>query len=82
MKTKTYFVIFSNASSILELMLCNGILTKVVYQNSLNSDSKARALKLSECFKNYKIFHKNRAKKDIKLKVTMGGPDGPTFKFG
>ena len=32
-KTKTFFVLFLNALSILELMLCNQNLTKLVYQN-------------------------------------------------
>ena len=40
-KTKTYFVVFSNAFSILELMLCNTNLTKLVYQTLLSSDGRA-----------------------------------------
>ena len=36
-KTKTYFVLFSNARSILELMLCNRNLTNLVYPTSLSS---------------------------------------------
>ena len=47
MKTKTYFVVFSKARSILELMLCNWNLTKLVYQTLLSSDCRAWALKLS-----------------------------------
>ena len=48
MKTKTFFVLFSNARSILELMLCNRNLTKLVYQILLSSNYRACALKLSE----------------------------------
>ena len=51
MKTKTYFVVFSNACSILELMLCNRNLTKLVYQTLLSSDCRAWALKLGEHLK-------------------------------
>ena len=58
MKTKTYFVVFSKARSILELMLCNRNLTKLVYQTLLSSDCRALAQKLSEHLKNNKIFHK------------------------
>ena len=51
MKTKTYLVVFSKARSILELMLCNRNLTKLVYQTLLGSDCRALALKLSEHLK-------------------------------
>jgi hypothetical protein len=40
-KIKTYFVVFSKACSILELMLCNRNLTKLVYQTLLSSDCRA-----------------------------------------
>ena len=60
MKTKTYFVVSSKACSILELMLCNRNLTKLVYQTLLSSDCRAWALKLSEHLKHQqKNFHKN-----------------------
>ena len=51
MKTKTYFVFFSNACSILELMFCNQNLTKLVYPTLLSSNCSAKALKLSEHLK-------------------------------
>ena len=51
MKTNTYFVIFSNASFILEVMLFNRNLRKLIYQALLSSDCRALALKLSECLK-------------------------------
>ena len=35
MKTKTFFVLFTNARSILEVMLCHWNLTKLVYQTFL-----------------------------------------------
>ena len=41
MKTKTICVLFSNARSILELMLCNWNLTSLVYQTLLSFDSRA-----------------------------------------
>ena len=41
MKTKTYFVIFSNACSIFELMFCNQNLTKLVYPTLLSSSFNA-----------------------------------------
>ena len=56
MKTKTFFVVFSNARSILELMLCNQNLTKLVYPTLLSSDCKAWALKLSEHLKKQQNF--------------------------
>ena len=58
MKTKTYFVVFSNARSGLELMLCNQNLTELVYQTLLSSDCRALALKVSEHLKKKKI-HQN-----------------------
>ena len=45
------FVVFSNARSILELMLCNRNFTKLVYQTLLSSDCRAWALKLSKHLK-------------------------------
>ena len=54
MKTKTYFVVFSNAHSILELMLCNRNLTKLDILTLLSSDCKALALKLSKHLKKKK----------------------------
>ena len=62
MKTKTYFVVFSNARSVLELMVCNqnltkfNILTKLVHQTWLSSDCRAWALKLSEQLKKQHNF--------------------------
>ena len=56
MKTKTYFVIFSNVCSILELMFCNQNLTKLVYQTLLSSDCGVWALKLSEHLKKQQNF--------------------------
>ena len=54
MKTKTYF---SKAHSILELMLCNWNLTKLVYETLVSSDCRAWALKLSEHLKKWqKMF--------------------------
>ena len=41
MKIKTYFVLFSNAHLILELMLCTPNLTKLVYPTLLSSDCRA-----------------------------------------
>ena len=40
-KKRTYFVIFSNAFSILELMLCNQNIPNLVYQTSLSFDGRA-----------------------------------------
>ena len=48
MKIKTYFVIFSNARLILELMLCNQSLEKLVYQTLFSSDCRAQALPVFE----------------------------------
>ena len=72
MKIKTFFVIFSNARSILKLMLCNRNLTKLVYLTLLSSNRRALALKLSELLKKIQNFHKN---KDINLatKITIIG---------
>ena len=56
MKTKTYFVVFSKACSILELMLCNQNLTKLVYQTLLSSDCRAWALRSSENLKKQQNF--------------------------
>ena len=53
MKTKKYFVIFSIAGSILELILCNRNLTKLVCLSLLSSDCRAWALKLSEYLKKW-----------------------------
>ena len=53
---KTYYVVFSNACSILELMLCNWNLTKLVYQTLLSSDRRAWALKLSKYLKKQQHF--------------------------
>ena len=55
MKTKTYFVIFSNAPSIFELMRCNQNLLKLVYPTLLSSDCRAWALKLSKYLKNVNV---------------------------
>ena len=41
MKTKTFFGLFFNARSILELMLCNRNLTKLVYQTLVGSICRA-----------------------------------------
>ena len=59
MKTKTYFIVFSNARSIFKLMLCNLNLTKLVYQTFLSLYCKAWALKFSE--------HLKRKKNSIKI---------------
>ena len=40
-RQKTYFVLFANACSILELMLCNINLTILVYQSLLGSNYRA-----------------------------------------
>ena len=56
MKTKTFFVVISNARSILELMLCNPNLTNLVYQTLLSSDFRACVLKLSEPLKKQQNF--------------------------
>ena len=55
-KKKTFFVLFLNACSILELMLCNQNLTKLVYQTLLSSNCWAWALKLSENLKKWQFF--------------------------
>ena len=52
MRTKTLFVLFSKACSILKLMLCNQNLTKLVYQTLFSSSCRACALKLSKLGKN------------------------------
>ena len=59
MKTKTLFVLFSHACSILELMLCNRKLTKLVYQTLVSSNCRAWALKLSEHLKKGQNFYQN-----------------------
>ena len=51
MKTKTFFVLFSNDCLILELMLCNWNLTKFDILTLLSSYCRAEALKLSEPLK-------------------------------
>ena len=40
-RQKPFFVLFSNACSILEFMLCNRNLTKLVYQTLLSSNCSA-----------------------------------------
>ena len=50
-KKKHFCFVFLNACSILELILFNRNLTKLVYQNLLGSDCRARAQKLSEHLK-------------------------------
>ena len=55
-KIKTWFVHFSNARSILELMLCNQNLAKLVHPTLLGSDCRAWALKLREHLKNKHNF--------------------------
>ena len=62
MKIKTYFVIFSTSRSILELMLCNPNLTKLLYP-TLCLDCRAWALKLSEYLKNFNFFQKKESQK-------------------
>ena len=61
MKAKIYFVIFSNVCSILKPMLCNRNVKKLVYPTLLSSNCSALALKWSSIWKNYKIFHENKA---------------------
>ena len=56
MKTKTCFCHFSNACSILELMLFNRNLPKKVYQTLLSSNCRALALKLSKHLKKWQNF--------------------------
>ena len=56
MKTKTFFVLFSNAHSILELLFCNLNLTKLVYQTLVSSNCRARDLKLNKHLKKGQIF--------------------------
>ena len=56
MKSKTFFCPFSNARSILELMLCNRNLTKLVYQTLLSSNGRGLALNLSEHLKKGQNF--------------------------
>ena len=56
MNTKTYFVIFSNDCSILELMFCNQKLTKLVYPTLLSSNFSAYTLELSEHLKKITKF--------------------------
>ena len=51
LKIKTYFVIFSNACLMLELLFCNRNVTKLVYPTLLSSNFSALALKLSEHLK-------------------------------
>ena len=41
MKAKIFLVLFSNARSILELMLCNQKLTKLLFQTLLSSNCRA-----------------------------------------
>ena len=53
-RTKTYFIVFLNVRSILDLMLCNQNLTKLVYQTLLSSDCRLWALKLGEHLKKRK----------------------------
>ena len=65
MKVKAYFVIFSNDCSILELMLWNPNLPKLVYRTLLGSDCKAWPLKLSEHSKKKKKIHNKKAKKTL-----------------
>ena len=72
MKTKTLFVLFSNARSILELMLCNRNLTKLGYQTLLSSNGKAWSLKLSEHLKKRTTFSiKIRLKRTIIRQLKM-----------
>ena len=49
--TKHGLFVFSNARSILELMLCNQNLAKLVYPTLLSSHCRAWALKFSEQLK-------------------------------
>ena len=56
MKTKTYLAVFSNAISVLELMLCNQNFKELVYQTLLSSDCRLWALKLSEHLKKQQNF--------------------------
>ena len=63
-----YFVVFSNAHSILELMLCNRNLTKFDILTLLSSDCKAWALKLSKPLKNQqKMFYLHFAHSNFKV---------------
>ena len=55
-ETKLFFVLFSNACSILKLKLCNQNITKLVYETLLSSNCRAWALKLSEHLKKRTIF--------------------------
>ena len=57
--------VFSNSCSILELMLCNWNLEKLVYPSLLSSICRAWAWKLSEYLKERKKIHQIRAKKAI-----------------
>ena len=50
-RLKHGLLVFPNARSILELMLCNRNLTKLVYPTLLSSDCRAWTLKLSENLK-------------------------------
>ena len=52
MKTKTNFVIFSNACSVLEIMFCNRNLTNLVYPILLSSKQQRISSKIERAFEN------------------------------
>ena len=70
MQAKIFLVVFSNAHSILELMLCNQNIPKLLYQTLLSSHCNAWALKWSEHLKKTrKLSFKISLKRTINMKL-------------